>query len=264
MAALLAPVLASCAPVVLAGGRGAEPPPVAEAPPGSGRLLVPGPMEAARGLPVVVFLPYTTGTAEDLLGQYERELARAIGSSRRSPPGFDALVQRLGAQDGGPGSFALLLVAGRGSAADYATGEAWAHTIQRYERQVFGDLALYAAAGLDTTRVVLVGHSLGGDLAWAIALRNPARVHGAVVMGSRASYRASPADHRALAARGVRIAFLMGEREEAARLAGARRAAGVLDALGVAYRWEDIPGAGHTWAPLPSLAGALGFVLGPR
>jgi pimeloyl-ACP methyl ester carboxylesterase len=127
------------------------------------------------------------------------------------------------------------------------------------------DIAAYAAElGLDTTRVVLAGHSLGGDLAWAIALRNPTRIHGAVVMGSRASYRATAADHRVLAERGVRFAFLMGTEEGAGRRSGARRAADLLGQLGVASRWDDVPGGGHVQAPLPMLAQALGFVLAPR
>jgi len=231
-----------------------------------GRLVFPAEVPSGRPLPVVVFLPYTTGTAEELAQQYLREVSGGRGGAGSAGYRSDAMMERLApAAPEGPGPVALLLVAGRGSAADYATGDAWSRTIQRYERQVFDDLAAYAAERwLDTTRVVLVGHSLGGDLAWAIALRNPTRIRGAVVMGSRASYRGSAADQRLLAERGVRFAFMMGSREEEVRLAGARSAVRLLDQLGVAYHWDDIPGAGHTWAPLPILAGGLAFVLGPQ
>jgi pimeloyl-ACP methyl ester carboxylesterase len=235
----------------------------AAAPPTRGHLLVPQGQDAAQPLPVVVFLPYTTGTADLLLEGYLRELR----AERRAPaPGFDALVERLGPEGpDGPGPFALLLVTGEGSASDYASGDAWARTIQRYEQRVFDDLAAFAMqVSIDTTRVALAGHSLGGDLAWAIALRNPARVRGAVVMGSRASYRTGAAQVGVLADRGVRFAFAMGTNEDAARLAGARSAARLLEQHSVGFRWDDIPGGVHSPAPLTVLAAGLAYVLGPR
>jgi len=209
-----------------------------------------------------VFLPYTTGTTEELAQQYLRE-----SDAGRSPAGSgyrsDAFLRQLApSAPEGPGPVALVLVAGRGGAEDYATGGAWARTIERYERRVFADLAAFARDGwVDTTRVVLAGHSMGGDLAWAIALRNPGRIRGAVVMGSRASYRSDAAGRRRLAERGVRFAFLLGTREDAARAAGARDATRLLDRLGVAYRWTDVPDAGHLPAPLPLLGQAVAFVL---
>lgn len=225
------PSWAAVTPVALAAAN-PEPPLL------RGTLVLPARRDSTRPLAVVVLLPYTTGTAAGLLEPYRTLLE-------------------------GPDGFAAILVEGRGSADDYFTGDAWSRTIVRYERQVLADLAAFAAEHrLDTTRVVLAGYSMGGDLAWAIALRNPARIRGAVVMGSRASYRARAADHRALADGGVRFYFTLGAREEEVRLTGARAAARFLEQLGVAHRYREIPGGGHEWAPPPLFAEALRFVLG--
>ena len=215
---------------------GSVPSAVAETlpPPREGELRLPA--GSSGPVPVVVFLPYTTGTASELIANY-------LGDT--------------------PDGFASILLAGRGSAHDYSTGPNWAATIARYERQLFADLARFAARGLDTTRVVLAGFSLGGDLAWALALRNPSRITGAVVMGSRASYRARAADHQALAANGRRFFLSLGAGEQPARTAGAQAAAALLAQLGVEHRMIE-SGAGHAPAAAPAFSEGLRFVLGSR
>lgn len=126
-------------------------------------------------------------------------------------------------------------------------------------------LSAHAASHrFDTTRVVLAGFSMGGDLSWAIALRNPQRFRGAIVMGSRAGYRARPQDHRALVEHGARFFFTMGEHDEEARVTGARAAAQFLERLSVPHLYREIPGAGHESAPLPMFAEAPEFVLRDR
>src|SRR5206468_3994072 len=116
------------------------------------------------------------------------------------------------------GDVVVVLAAGLGSTDDYRTSEIWARTIERYERQLRADLDLLAATHVDTSRVVLAGFSMGGDLAWALAVRNAARVKGAVVMGSRMSYRGPPGDVRDISAHGLRIAVLMGGEEDRTRM----------------------------------------------
>lgn len=225
-----------------------------------GTLVLPRAADRSRPLPVVVFLPATFGTARMLLQEYVGsdalpgdEVARADAFDRWAA---EALPQAAG----GPG-FAAVLVAGTGSPYDYASGPNWSATIQRYERQVFADLRRFAAAHpLDTTRVVLAGFSLGGDLAWALALRNPDRFAGAVVMGSRASYRSRGADHQALAAGRRRFVLSLGADEDPARVAGAQAAARLLAQLGVEHRLLEA-GAGHAAAPAAAFAEALRFVL---
>jgi pimeloyl-ACP methyl ester carboxylesterase len=217
------------------GPRASRARPAAPEPGGTGAALV-LPANAPRPLPVVIFLPPTFGSARWVAEQYFT--------------------------DGRPSYFAAIILAGSGRPEDYSSAARWSGTVARWERQAFADLARLAPGnGLDTSRVYLAGFSMGGDLAWALALRNPARIAGAVVMGSRASYRASPADHQALAAMGRRFFFSLGEDEDPARLSGAQAAMALLATLGVEHR-RARSGRGHAPATPQTFAEALRFVIG--
>ena len=186
---------------------------------GSQLLLPPS---ADGSLPLVVLFPYTGGTAADLM--------------------------RWNFPKGLQGDYALLLAQGRGSADDYLNPPTWARTVQRYDAALHDDLSeLAAISGLDTTRVVLSGFSMGGDLAWALALRNPQRISGALIMGSRLSYRAGAAMQNQ-AARGVRYYFTMGDRENAGRVQGMNAARELLDAAKIPYQFIELKGE-HVPAP---------------
>jgi pimeloyl-ACP methyl ester carboxylesterase len=229
--------------------------------PAPGVVLLPPRYDPAQPIPVVIILPATYEGAARLLEHVGMRSVSEASLQRE----FEALVNRLLPGGGASGrGFAAILVSGSGHPTDYITGEAWSRTIQRYEQQALADLATFASRHrLDTTRVVLAGWSMGGDLAWALALRNPSRFRGAIVMGSRASYRPRPADHRALAERGMRFFFAIGEAEENVRLVGARAAARFLEQLGVEHRYREIPGAWHSPAPPEMFAEALAFLLQP-
>lgn len=225
------------APAAAAAQTTATPPPPAPAraatPPAPRRVVLPASFDSARAYPVVVMFPASSGTSESLFESYQ-------------PP--DGAI--------------VVLSAGQGSPDDYRTGDNWTRTIARYDEQLRADLAALARERrVDTTRVVLAGFSMGGDLAWALALRNPQLVRGAVVMSSRASYRARPADLRTLAANGARFFLTIGGAEDATRRAGALAAARLLDSLEVANRYREIPGAGHARAPAEIWEAALAFVL---
>jgi len=246
---------ASCAPHA---GR------VAPAPAGAtGRVVLPPDYDPARAYPVVELLPPTGNTAEAVLQIYLSQIG--LGRLYRDPPErqLAALWPHLFAGPNGVGRpFVLVLARGRGRAADYRNAAAWARTIERYEREVLADLAaLGARRRIDTTRLVVAGFSLGGDLAWALALRHPERLHGAVVMASRATYRPSATGVQALRARDSRFFLTMGSRDQAARRRLARAAAADLERWRVPHRFRMIRGAGHGPAPLDLFAEALRFVL---
>jgi pimeloyl-ACP methyl ester carboxylesterase len=222
--------------IVVLFGCSREPPPTAPVPSRaslSGTLVPPRRAPDGR-VPVVVFLPPTQGTSRWVAGQY-----------------FNPA----------PNGYAAILIGGSGRPSDYANAAAWANTIARYERQVMSELARFARpANLDTTRVILAGFSMGGDLAWALALRNPTRVAGAIVMGSRASYRSGPADQQLLARHRRRFFFTLGDDEDEARVTGARAAMAMLSRLGVSHR-QRRSGSGHAPATAETFAEALRFVL---
>lgn len=250
-------VAAACHPV-------APPLPLAPAP-AAGMVVLPPDYDSMRAYPVVEILPATGSTAETLLQTYLSRVG--LGRLYAEPPQrqLAALLPYLFPDTGHAGrEFVVVLARGRGSADDYSSAARWEGTIERYERQVLADLHWLASVRrVDTTRLVLAGLSMGGDLAWAITLRNPDIIHGAIVMASRASYRPGADAARALALRGGRFYLTMGDADDATRRRLARAAAAMLDRLGVAHRFRMIAGAGHEPAPPAVFAEALDFVLAP-
>jgi predicted esterase len=230
---------------------------------GAGLVVLPPDYDPSRAYPVVELLPPTGNTSGTLLQIYLSRVG--LGRLYREPVErqLAALWPYLfPAADPDRRGVVFVLSRGRGSTADYRSAGAWARTIARYEREVLADLrSLAATRRVDTTRLILAGFSLGGDLAWAITLRNPGVVRGAIVMASRASYRPAPSDARALAERGTRFFLTMGSRDASIRRRMARAAADDLDRLGIPHRFEVISGAGHEPAPPAVFAQALDFVL---
>jgi len=203
------------------------------------RVLIPD--GKAKGLrPVLILLPFTGGGAQQLM---EWNYASSL----------PALMQETG--------LLVVIPQGDGSADDYATGAAWTATLDRFTRDVAADAdELVRKHGGDPRRILLGGYSMGGDLAWALVMREPARYAGAVVMGSRASYRAKGA-LETFASRGGRLAFFMGSGESDARLAGVTAAIAELDRARVPYRSLSSQG-GHDPAPAGLFDQALRFLLG--
>lgn len=228
-----------------------------------GLVLLPPNYDAGRAYPVVEILPPTGNTAGTLFQIYLSRVG--LGRLYREAPErqLAALLPYLfpdaGSVAGGSRDFIVVLASGRGSPDDYRTAAAWSATITRYEREVRGDLrALAAQRRVDATRFVVAGFSLGGDLAWALTLRNPGLLRGAIVMASRATYRPASADLPTL--RDARFFLTMGSDDDPTRRRLARAAADLLDRSGIEHRFIVIPGVAHEPAPLATFAAALDFV----
>jgi predicted esterase len=233
--------------------------------PATGEVVLPPDYDPARTYPVVEILPATGSTAATLLQMF---LVRVgLGRLADEPP--DAQVAALRpylfrAAGRARRGVIFVFARGRGSFDDYRTPEAWAGTIARYERQVLADLRAVAQAHrVDANRLILAGFSMGGDLSWAIALRHPEVVHGAIVMASRATYRPDPAGASAVMSAGTRFFLTMGDADERIRQRLASAAARTLDRWGVPHQFETLHGAGHEPAPPDVFGRALDFVLAP-
>ncbi|MEK7667479.1 MAG: hypothetical protein AAB409_02405 [Gemmatimonadota bacterium] len=225
-------------------------------------IVLPPGYDSTRSYPAVVLLPFTGGGAPRLLSAYAAQAGLRSRARDSAEQQLAALLGYMYPQGAGREAFAVMLSGGWGREEDYATADAWSATIVRYEDEILADLSVFAARhSLDTTRIVLAGYSMGGDLAWALSLRNPRRFRGAIVMGSRASYRTAASRMTVLAAREARYFFTVGDHEEPVRLEGARAAAGLLERHGVAHRLRVIPETGHDPAPLEEFEQALRFVL---
>jgi predicted esterase len=212
-------------------------PRMSELPGGAQMIYLPAEASDHRYAPVVL-LPYTGGSAQDL---YRWKYRNFFKQHPRS-------------------DIVFILPPEEGDYDDYETGEDWAETVMEWEAEIGAILDEAAAAlPLDRSRVVLAGHSMGGDMAWALMQRQPERYAGAVIMGSRCNWRQHGSPQK-LAERAVRVAFSVGEKEREVRRSGAQLARGLLEKFGVLVRWDDMPG-GHTPAPGHLFAEQLDFVL---
>ena len=184
--------------------------------------------------PVLVYLPYTGGTA---LG------------------GFLTYIPVMEIH-----SFILVLPPGKGSTADHSW-EGFSACIERYETHI--EEALDWARGkyrIDEEHIILAGYSLGGDLSWALSLRNPERYRGAVMMGTRCGYRAGEQTLEKLRSRDFRAFFLTGAEELSARYEGMNKASQLLQSQGIQTLYREVPG-GHTRANVRDFKQALDFLL---
>ncbi len=219
------------------------------------RLLLPANYDPSIEYPLVVFLPFTGGTASNLYSNYLWELTQQVDSREG---GFQESYQQWLNKVSPNQPFLLLLPEGRGSAEDHSS-DGFSEAIARYEQRLFTDIEqIRKEKAID--RVFLSGYSLGGDLSWALLLRNPTYFDGALVMGSRCGY-AAPEHFPVLAGRGVKVCFFIGSDEKEVRLQGSKWAKWQLEKVGGETNLMVGEGLGHAAVPAQELAKALGFIL---
>lgn len=198
-----------------------------------GEIRLPRGYDGDREYPVIVFLPFTGGSAEDFYRRIEGEL-----------PSDQAI---------------LLLPEGRPVREDYLPD--FISFVQWYEERLLADLdRLEREHRVRSDAVVMAGFSLGGDVAWALLLRNPERFRGAVMAGTRTSYPPTSPALQALADRDVRAALIIGRDELPARYTGIAGARETLRTAGVEVRFREVSG-GHTYGDVSQFAEDLVWVL---
>jgi pimeloyl-ACP methyl ester carboxylesterase len=196
-------------------------------------ILEPAAMEKGRTYPVLVILPFTGGTAGELLKHY-------LGSVSKHP-------------------CFVVVPPGLGSSADHSW-EGFVACIERYEKHIADGLdRLETTHGTHIGKLYLAGFSLGGDLSWALPLRNPEKYAGAVIMATRCGYPAETEAVEILQSNGFRAFFLSGSEELAARLDGMKEAVSLFSEAGIEHRFEQVPG-GHVRANSETFSAALGFL----
>ena len=196
-------------------------------------ILPPG-YEESKTYPVLIYLPYTGGTA---LGGY---------------------LTYIPVMEIHP--FILILPPGKGSTADHSW-EGFSACIERYEDHIDEALAwIGEKRQIDEARIYVAGYSLGGDLSWALSVRNPERYRGAIMMGTRCSYRAGEPILEILRNRDFRAFFLTGTEELPARYDGMNQANQLLRSNNIQTMYREVPG-GHTRANVREFKQALDFLL---
>jgi hypothetical protein len=159
-------------------------------------------------------------------------------------------------------AFILARINADGIPRDYRTAAGFSAVIEGYERKVLAALTtLTTTRRVDASKVYLSGFSIGGDVAWAVVLRNPTKLRGAILQSSRASYRASTAVYSSLASGKARFAVVIGDKDDASRIKGARDASALLKSVKVPSVFCLTPGGTHKPAPLDVYSSALSFIL---
>ncbi|TVQ19110.1 MAG: alpha/beta fold hydrolase [Spirochaetaceae bacterium] len=201
------------------------------------RVVLPVGYSPRRSYPVFIPLPPT--------GSSSLNMARSLG--------LDPERQT---------QFILLLPPGRPQRTEYLPD--FISFVQWYEERLLEDLArLFEMHSADRARVYLGGYSLGGDLSWALAARNPDRIAGAVMAGTRASYPVSASTLERMHQTGFRGALLIGASEETGRYNGINSVRSRLEQAAVTHTYTEYRG-GHTMPPRTVLQEQVAFVTGVR
>ena len=186
-------------------------------------VILPGSYNPENTYPALVLLPWTGGRSVAIFDGY----LAAQYEARTSNP------------------FIVILPSISSSSAAYASSGAWNATIRRYENLVKRELSnLTQKYSIDESRVALGGPSLGGDLSWALSLRNPDLFRGAIVIGSQSTYR-DAASMSQLAANDSRFFMIIGQQDIGRRVSGMRNAVQQLANHGVDHRFELVPNTNH-------------------
>ena len=206
--------------------------------------------------PVLVGYPPTTMTGWSSIGAV---LVTDKYGQREEEAFEEVLMTHFKNYEEGKG-FIVLVPPGRGSTREHSS-TGFSAAIKRYHNRLNSDLKELAVNyGADTTKVVFAGYSLGGDLSWAMSLKNPENTLGAIVQGSRAGYR-QKGSAEILAQRGARFYFAMGQFESEVRMKGVGYSKQLLDKNRISYKYYEIPGGGHVSMGKNNFLRALKFVM---
>lgn len=160
------------------------------------RILVHGSVSRDQRVPLLVFLPPTNGTGEEFYGR----VAGAIDL-----PGY-----------------VLLLPQGRPGRDDYLPR--FGDFLDAYETRLVADVQrAIEQFPVDPERIFVSGFSLGGDLSWAMLMRQPTLFRGGLMVGSRCSVRPRGNTLATLRSRDARALFAIGRSDQRARVEGMQR-----------------------------------------
>lgn len=197
--------------------------------------------------PLLILMPYTGGSSIDFFNKYLREAKIDTASYAAQ---FEEFLEIYRAEYGEERSFILMLTHGDGSTAHH-NFDGFSSCIDQMESRVFRDLKKFKLQySIDNQRIFIGGVSLGGDLSWALSLRNPELLQGAIVTASRCSYPPPAGVLSQLAQKNYSFFMVMGMNESPDRLNGIRYARQLLNQSGVEHSYREMPYLEHDRAPI--------------
>jgi hypothetical protein len=216
--------------------------------PSESTLVLPPDYNPSISYPVVVMLPFTGGDAEYMFNAYAYE---AGSMAKTHSEKLNDIINFFNARNPeNPKSFVVILPKGKGSRKDH-NWRGFELCYKRYEARVIADILQFSKNyNLDLGKVFLTGVSLGGDLSWALSMRNPELFQGALVMGSRCSYFPPKGNLEIMHDKNFAFFMTMGMKEAEDRLDGMRFSRKHLDSLHVLNIYKEIPDLYHNKAPL--------------
>lgn len=201
---------------------------------GPSRIEFPRNATRAKKYPVVVFLPATGAEASMYYDLYQEVFSEL-------PPFISIITPEAATEK------------------DWSS-QGFEAATYRYENRILADLERLKRQGVaDTSRVIIFGFSMGGDIGWALVQRYPEVFSGAILGGTRTSWSEKGSIAK-LKDSERKLFFVMGTDERADRLNGLNATLKALGQNGVDFRYERTPGA-HV-RPTPELfAEGINFLL---
>lgn len=111
---------------------------------------------------------------------------------------------------------------------------------------------------VNTKRVYLLGHSMGGGGAWHLALRFPQRWAAIAVIAPAPVIMRTRKDVKRL--RNLPVILVQGSVDQSIPAAAARHWAGLMRAVGVPHKYIEVPGGAHKSAAYRALPAIFAFL----
>jgi len=185
------------------------------------KLEIIGRLDAGEKYPLVIFLPFTTGSAE----KYYSFVGPYVGLEK-----YLAIIPQGTVQTG-----------------DYLP-EFFSY-LKWYEQRLITDLQdIMKNYPVDPGRVYITGFSVGGDLSWALLIRRKELLAGALILGSRCSYVHTQKDLKYLQYHKKRIVLLIGDEDLPERVKGMQAASKLSGKNALTY-WHWQFGGDHIIPP---------------
>jgi len=200
---------------------------------GQSEIIKPADFSPGKKYPLLIFLPFTGGDSKSYFNFYANELSQF-------------------------GSYIVMLTPEPTSTIEHSW-QGFEAATYRYEARIMQDLkSLYNQKIIDTTKVILVGYSMGGDMSWAITQRHPELFRGAIISGSRTSWSEKNGIAQ-IKKYGLKYFFVMGSEESVTRLNGLNATLGLLSKNKILYKFERTPG-GHVPSDAKLFGSGLQFI----
>lgn len=176
------------------------------------KLEIIGNITDGEKYPLVIFLPFTTGSAS----KYFSHVGPYVGLEN-----YFAVVPQGTAETGD-------------YLPDFYSYIGW------FEKRVMTDLIeILNKYPIDKSKIYISGFSLGGDLSWALLIRQKELLAGALILGSRCSYVPTQKDLKYLKDHKKKIVLLIGDEDTPERVKGMLAASKLSEKNGLLYwHWK--------------------------